>query len=76
MFTVQNSTAITYGLLTLINKEKFKLYGFIVEDRENINIYLVYSINTRHLLIPIQKLTISLQNRADAIALWIYKRLS
>ena len=76
MFTVKNSTAITYGLLTLINKEKFKLYGFIVEDRENINIYLVYSINTKQLLIPIQKLTISLQNRADAIAWWIYKRLS
>ncbi len=76
MFTVHNSSAITYGLLTLIDKEKFKLYGFIVEDRDNINIYLVYSINTRHLLIPIQKLTISLQNRADAIALWIYKKLT
>ncbi|HOM88893.1 MAG TPA: hypothetical protein PLH80_08635 [Spirochaetota bacterium] len=76
MFTVHNSTAITYGLLTLIDKEQFKLYGFIEEDNKNINIYLVYSINTRQLLIPIQKLTLSLQNRADAIALWIYKKLS
>ena len=76
MFTVHNSSAITYGLLTLIDKEKFKLYGFIVEDKQNINIYLVYSINTRRQLIPIQKLTISLQNRADAIALWIYKKLT
>ncbi|MGQ9842388.1 MAG: DUF6675 family protein [Spirochaetota bacterium] len=71
-----NVNKITYAMIPLVDKRKFKFFLFIINKGEDIALYCLYSIDViGDIALPLQKVKDSLFHRSDAIITWFYNRL-